>query len=144
MGLHHINSPLKIRGQVLPSGSTGVMIFWGRSQLRVFAPSWQINVLPSRQVSDGDSCRRINSAVMKIRLFKPKTPSNTQKYPSQPKPSIHRLAFAWKAITFITAGHRPTDKDITTIAAWKAERLQLHRRISTPAKKEQTKRKFVI
>ena len=35
-------------------------------------------VLPSRQVSDDDSCRRINSAVMKIRLFKPKTPSNTE------------------------------------------------------------------
>jgi|GEM_PF-2357680 hypothetical protein len=29
-------------------------------------------VLPSRQVSDDDSCRRINSTVMKIRLFKPK------------------------------------------------------------------------
>jgi hypothetical protein len=78
MGLHHLNSPLKIRGQVLLSGSTGVMIFWGRSQLRVFAPSWQIKVLPFRQVSDDDSCRRINSAVMKIRLFKPKTPSNTE------------------------------------------------------------------
>ena len=70
--------PLKIRGQVLPPGSTGVMIFWGRSQLRVFAPSWQIKVLPFRQVSDDDSCRRMNSAVMKIRLFKPKTPSNTE------------------------------------------------------------------
>ncbi len=35
-------------------------------------------VLPSRQVSDDDSCRRINSAVMKIRLFKPKTLSNTE------------------------------------------------------------------
>ena len=37
--------PLILRGQVLPPGSTGVMIFWGRSQLRVFAPSWQIKVL---------------------------------------------------------------------------------------------------
>ena len=27
MGLHHLNRPLKIRGQALPSGSTGVMIF---------------------------------------------------------------------------------------------------------------------
>ena len=27
MGSHHLNSPLKIRGQVLPPGSTGVMIF---------------------------------------------------------------------------------------------------------------------
>jgi len=73
MGLHHLNRPLKIRGQVLPSGSAGVMIFWGRSRLRVFAPSSRIKVLPSRQVFDDDSCRRINSAVMKIRLFKPKT-----------------------------------------------------------------------
>ena len=32
---------------------------------------------------------------------------NTFEYrnPSQWKPSIHRLTFAWKAITFITAGH---------------------------------------
>ena len=52
-------------------GSAGVMIFWWRSRLRVFAPSWQIKVLPFRQVSDDDSCRRLNSAVMKIRLFKP-------------------------------------------------------------------------
>ena len=52
-----------------------IPIIWG---LRVFAPSWQIKVLPFRQVSDDDSCRRINSAVMKIRLFKPKTPSNTE------------------------------------------------------------------
>jgi hypothetical protein len=28
MGLHHLNRPLKIRGQVLPPGSTGVMIFF--------------------------------------------------------------------------------------------------------------------
>jgi len=27
MGLHHLNCPLKIRGQVLPPGSAGVMIF---------------------------------------------------------------------------------------------------------------------
>jgi len=27
MGLHHLNSPLKIRGQALPPGSAGVMIF---------------------------------------------------------------------------------------------------------------------
>ena len=39
-------------------------------QLRVFVPSWRINVLPSRQVSDDDSCHRINSAVMKIRNLK--------------------------------------------------------------------------
>jgi len=62
-------------------------------QLRVFASSWQINVLPYRQVSDEDSCLRINSEVMKIRLFKPK---NILEYrnPSQSKPSIHRLTFA--------------------------------------------------
>jgi hypothetical protein len=35
-------------------------------------------VLPFRQVSDVDSCRRMNSAVMKIRLFKPKTSSKTE------------------------------------------------------------------
>jgi hypothetical protein len=39
-------------------------------------------VLPFRQVSDDDSCRRLNSAVMKIRLFKPKTPSNTETHRS--------------------------------------------------------------
>ena len=27
MGLHHLNRPLKIRGQALPPGSAGVMIF---------------------------------------------------------------------------------------------------------------------
>ncbi len=52
-----------------------IPIIWG---LRVFAPSWQIKVLPFRQVSGDDSCRRMNSAVMKIRRFKPKTPSNTE------------------------------------------------------------------
>ena len=52
-----------------------IPIIWG---LRVFAPSWRIKVLPSRQVSDDDSCRRMNSAVMKIRLFKPKTLSKTE------------------------------------------------------------------
>jgi hypothetical protein len=111
MGLHHLNSPLKIRGQVLPPGCTGVMIFWGQSQLRVFASSWQIKVLPFRQVSDDDSCRRINSAVMKIRLFKPK------------KFSIHRLIFAWKAITFITAGRWPADEDTTTICCLKGRTI---------------------
>ena len=97
-----------------------IPIIWG---LRVFAPSWQIKVLPFRQVSDDDSYRRINSAVMKIRLFKPK------------KFSIHRLPFAWKATTFITAGHRPTEKIQQTYAAWKAELLQLHKWISTLAKR---------
>jgi len=62
--------------------------------------------------------------------------SRIQKYPSRSKFSIHHLIFAWRAITFITAGHRPADKDITTIAAWKAELLQLHRQISMPAKSE--------
>jgi len=58
-----------------------------------FASSWQINVLPYRQVSDKDSCLRINSEVMKIRLFKSK---NILEYrnSSQSKPSIHRLTFA--------------------------------------------------
>jgi hypothetical protein len=62
---------------------------------------------------------------------------NTFEYrnPSQWKPSIHRLTFAWKAITFITAGHRPADKDVPTITAWKAELLPLYKWISTPAKK---------
>jgi hypothetical protein len=57
-------------------------------QLRVFASSWQIKVLPFRQVSDDDSCRRMNSAVMKIRLFKPKNILENRN-PSQSKPSIH-------------------------------------------------------
>jgi len=111
MGLHHLNSPLKIRGQVLPPRSAGVMIFWGRSQLRVFASSWQIKVLPSRQVSGDDSCRRINSAVIKIRLFKPK------------KFSMHELIVAWKAKTFITAGRRPADKDATNIRCLKGRTI---------------------
>ena len=87
-------------------------------QLRVFASSWQIKVLPSRQVSDDDSYRRINSAVMKIRLFKPKTPSNTEI--SIAVEAFNSLAhFAWKAITFITAGRRPADKDTTNICCLK-------------------------
>ena len=65
---------------------------------------------------------------MKIRLFKPKIPS-------QWKLSIHRLTFAWKTITFITTSHRPADEDVPAIPAWKAELLQLHREISTPAKR---------
>jgi hypothetical protein len=69
---------------------------------------------------------------MKIRLFKPK------------KFLIPRLTFAWKAKTIITAGHRPTEKIQQTYAAWKAELLPLYRWISIAAKKEQTKRKFVI
>jgi len=54
---------------------------------------------------------------------------NTFEYrnPSLSKPSIHRLIFAWKAISFITTGHRPVDKDNNRIPAWKAEQLQLHR-----------------
>jgi hypothetical protein len=52
-------------------------------QLRVFASSWQINVLPYRQVFDKDSCLRINAEVMKIRLFKPKTSLNTEIHRSQ-------------------------------------------------------------
>ncbi len=124
MGLHHLNSPLKIRGQVLPPGSTGVMIFRGRSQLSVFASSWQIKVLPSRQVSGDDSCRRINSAVMEIRLFKPK------------KFSMHELIVAWKAKTFITAGRRPADKDATNIRCLKGRTIvALYKWISTPAKR---------
>ena len=74
-------------------------------RLPVFEPSWRINVLPSRQ---GDSCRFIpqnkfcgyeNSA------FQAGKHPGIQKYSSQWKPSIHRLTFAWKAKTFITAGH---------------------------------------
>jgi hypothetical protein len=38
----------------------------------------------------------------------------------------NKAAFAWKAITFITAGHRPADKDAPAIPAWKAELLSLH------------------
>jgi len=86
---------------VPPSGSTGVMIFWGRSQLRVFAPSWQIKVLPSRQ---GESCRFMpqnefcgyeNSAFQAENILKNDVSLS----------STIRLTFAWKAITFITAGH---------------------------------------
>jgi hypothetical protein len=47
----------------------------------------------------------------------------------------NKAAFAWKAITFITAGHRPADEGITTIPAWKAELLSLYKWISMPAKK---------
>jgi hypothetical protein len=39
MGLHHLNSPLKIRGQVLPSGSAGVMIFLYFQLLHFFLDS---------------------------------------------------------------------------------------------------------
>ena len=74
-------------------------------------------ILPSRQVSDDDSCRRINAAVMKIRLFKPKNILEYRKYSSQWKPSIHWLTFACKAITFITAGMRPADEDNKRIPA---------------------------
>jgi hypothetical protein len=79
-----------------------IPIIWG---LRVFEPSWQIKVLPSRQ---GESCRFMpqnkfcgyeNSA------FQAGKHPGIQKYSSQWKPSIHRLTFAWKAITFITTGH---------------------------------------
>ena len=47
----------------------------------------------------------------------------------------NKAAFAWKAITFITAGHRPADKDAPTIPAWKAELLSLYKWISMRAKK---------
>jgi len=168
------NRPLKIRGQALPPGSAGVMIFWGRSQLRVLVSSWQIKVLPSRQVSDDDSCRRINSAVMKIRLFKPKTLSNTEI-------SIAVEAFNSPANVclkgnnlhnrrYATCGQRrPCNLCLKVwilnilnalmVYIFLFEKLsvkpnrsrrpvrfrqQVHKWISTPAKKEQTKRKFVI
>ena len=43
MGLRHLNSPLKIRGQVLPPGSTGVMIFFCLTiyLLRPELPEWK-------------------------------------------------------------------------------------------------------
>ena len=56
--------------------------------------------------------------------------------PSQSKPSIHRLTFAWKAITFITAGMRPADKDTRNICCLKGRTIAaLYKWISTPAKK---------
>ena len=50
---------------------------------------------------------------------------NTFEYrnPSQWKPSIHWRAFAWKAITFITAGRWPADEDTTTICCLKGRTL---------------------
>jgi len=43
MELHHLNSPLKIRGQALPPGSAGVMIFFYLTiyPLRPELPKWK-------------------------------------------------------------------------------------------------------
>ena len=116
-----------------------IPIIWG---LRVFAPSWRIKVLPFRQVSDGGLMPQNKFCGYENSAFQAGTILGT--YPPQSKPSIHRLTFAWKAKTIITAGHRPTEKIQQTYAAWKAELLPLYRWISIAAKKEQTKRKFVI
>ncbi len=73
-------------------------------------------ILPSRQVSDNDSCRRINSTVMKIRLFKPKTPSNTEI--SIAVEAFNSLAhFCLKGNNLHNRRSRPADKDVPTITA---------------------------
>ena len=64
-------------------------------------------VLPFRQVSDGDSCRRINSAVMKIRLFKPKKVFNSPAH------------FCLKGNNLHNRRSRPADEDTTNICCLK-------------------------
>jgi hypothetical protein len=73
-------------------------------------------VLPSGQVSGDDSCRRINATVMKIRLFKPKTPSNTEIFIAVK--AFNSLAyFCLKGNNLHNRRSRPADKDIPTITA---------------------------
>jgi len=69
--------------------------------------------------------------------FQAKKHPRRQKYPSQSKFSIHRLTVAWKAITFITAGHRPADKDSTILACLKGRTIAAEVKISAPAKNKQ-------
>ncbi|HOM63069.1 MAG TPA: hypothetical protein PL097_04470, partial [Dysgonamonadaceae bacterium] len=73
-------------------------------------------VLPFRQVSDDDSCRRINSAVMKIRLFKPKTPSNTEIFIAA-EAFNSPAHFCLKGNNHHNRKSRPADKDVPAIAA---------------------------
>jgi hypothetical protein len=71
MGLHHLNSPLKIRGQVLPPGSTGVMIFPTSNFFPSFLNS-QLSIIHS-QLIYVHPCKLVHNQDLLINFTKSKS-----------------------------------------------------------------------